>query len=189
MQSPQRAKSLVDIATLSALVVIFDYTLKFSGWKIPFPWFPTLRFDFSGIPIMLSMFLRGVQAGGMTSAVAFFAILVRSADPIGASMKAMAEFATMLGVAPFAMRSERKWKAASVAMGLVLRVVVTSGANLVVLPVVYGWKFPTAVSFLPWLGLFNSVQGSISILGGYLIYEGIAKRMPTLTGKKRAQFY
>lgn len=124
----------------------------------------------------------------MTSAVGFFAILVRSGDPIGASMKAIAEFATMLGVSPFAMRSERKWRVASVVMGLVLRVAVTSGANLAVLPVVYGWKFPAAISFLPWLGLFNSAQGSISILGGYLMYEGIAKRIPTLIMKKRTQF-
>lgn len=182
-QSGKRAKYLVDVATLSALVVVFDYALKFSGWKIPFPWFPTLRFDFSGIPIMLSMFLYGVQAGGMTSAVAFFAILVRSGDPVGASMKAIAEFATMLGVVPFAMRSERNWRALSVAIGIMLRVAVTSVANLVVLPVVYGWKFLASISFLPWLGLFNGIQGSISILGGYVIYEGIAKRIPALTRK------
>ncbi len=177
----RRTVSLVGTAILSALVVVFDYTLKFSGWKIPFPWSTFLKFDLTGIPIVLSMLLYGLRVGGMTSAVAFLAIVVRSSgDFVGASMKALAEFATILGMAPFVRRIGGIEKAISFILGLVVRIAVMSLANLVVLPAAWGWEFTAAVLFLPLLGVFNAMQGLLSISGGYLIYEAIARRVPTL---------
>ena len=76
---------------LAALVVVFDYTLKFSGLKIPFPWLPFLKFDFTGVPITLSLLLYGLSSGATTSILACLAILVRSGDLVGATMKAIAE--------------------------------------------------------------------------------------------------
>ena len=90
--------TLASIAVLGALVVVFDYSLKFSGFKIPFPWLPFLKFDFTGIPIVLSAIIHGLGAGTITSAVAFLAILARSGDVVGASMKGLAEFSTVLGM-------------------------------------------------------------------------------------------
>jgi len=46
--------TLAGTATLSALVVILDYALKYSNLKIPFPLLPYLRFDFTGIPVIIS---------------------------------------------------------------------------------------------------------------------------------------
>jgi riboflavin transporter FmnP len=79
--------TLAKIAVLSALVVVFDYSLKFSGLKIPFPWLPFLKFDFTGIPIVLSTLIIDLGGGTITSIVAFLAILVRSGDAIGASKR------------------------------------------------------------------------------------------------------
>lgn len=173
----KKTTSLVGIAILGALVVIFDYTLKFSGMKIPFPWLPMLKFDFTGIPIVLSMLLYGLRAGSMTSGVACLAILIRSGDVIGATMKAIAELATILGMAPFAMRKGKTGRIISFASGLTIRVLVMSIFNLIVLPAAYGWQFIAAVFFLPWLGIFNVIQGLLSIFGGYLIHEAIIRRI------------
>jgi len=183
----QRTTKLVGTAVLGALVVVFDYTLKFSGWKIPFPWLPILKFDFTGIPIVLSLLLYGLRSGAATSAVAFLAIVFRSGDFVGASMKALAEFSTILGMAPFKNRTGRLGKAFSLVFGLVARVAVTSLLNVIVLPVFYRYTFLATVLLLPLMGVFNVMAGCISIFSGYLIYEAMARRAllkssPTTSG-------
>ena len=179
----RRTTTVVGTAVLGALVLVFDYTLKFSGWKIPFPWFPQLKFDFTGIPIVLSLFMYGLPSGATTSSIAFLAILLRSGDPIGASMKAVAEFSTILGMTPFINKTGRIGKSMSIALGLVLRVVTMSLFNLVVLPIYYSAYYPTflaAVLLLPLLGAFNVIAGSISIFGGFSIHEAMVRRIPSI---------
>jgi len=182
---PERRRSIfiARVAILSALVVIFDYTMKFSGWKIPFPWLPFLRFDFTGIPIVLSFLLLGLTSGATTSAVAFIAILVRSGKAVDALMKAMAEFSTVLGMA-LGLRFKKIGKPASYALGIVSRIFFTTLANLVVLPSYQGIPFELTVQLSPLLGAFNVLQGSLSILGGYVIYEALIRRIPSLATRK-----
>jgi len=183
--SERRSIFVARVAILSALVVIFDYTMKFSGWKIPFPFPPLtfLRFDFTGIPIVLSFLLLGLTPGAATSSVAFIAILVRSGKAVDALMKAMAEFSTVLGMA-LGLRLKKVGKPASYALGILLRVLVTTLANLVVLPSYQGMPFELTVQLSPLLGAFNVLQGSLSILGGYVIYEALIRRIPSLATRK-----
>jgi len=181
---PERGSIFIArVAILSALVVIFDYTMKFSGWKIPFPWLPFLRFDFTGVPIVLSFLLLGLTPGATTSSVAFIAILVRSGKPVDALMKAMAEFSTVLGMA-LGLRFKKIGKPASYALGIASRVLVTTLANLVVLPSYQGIPFEMTVQLSPLLGAFNVLQGSLSVLGGYVIYEALIRRIPSLATRK-----
>jgi riboflavin transporter FmnP len=177
-------RTLTGTAVLGALVVVFDYTMKFSGLKIPFiPPLQFLHFDFTGIPIVLSLLLFDLMPGGITtSAVAFFAILVRSGNPVGPLTKALAEFSTIFGVA-----LGLKWfksltkftKSMSCVLGIVLRCVIMFFANLAIQPVYYGTPFMAVLLLSPLVGLFNAIQGSISILGGYLIYEAFLRRTPS----------
>jgi len=181
----RRTIFIARVAILSALVVIFDYTMKFSGWKITFPIPPLqfLRFDFTGVPIVLSILLLGLTPGATTSSVAFIAILVRSGKPVDALMKAMAEFSTVLGMA-LGLRFKKIGKPASYALGIASRVLVTTLANLVVLPSYQGIPFEMTVQLSPLLGVFNILQGSLSILGGYIIYEALIRRIPSLATRK-----
>jgi riboflavin transporter FmnP len=179
----QRTTTIAGTAVLGALVLVFDYALKFSGLKIPFPWFPSLKFDFTGIPIVLSLYMYGLYSGATTSSIAFLAILLRSGDLIGASMKAIAEFSTILGMAPFISKSSRIGKSMSIILGLIFRVVAMSLFNSAVLPIFYSAYYPTFIAvilFLPLLGAFNIVAGSISIFGGFLIREALVKRIPSI---------
>lgn len=168
-------------ATMGALVVVFDYGLKFSGLKIPFPWLPFLKFDFSGIPIVLAMLLCGLTSGTTTCAVAFLGILARSGDVIGASMKAVAEFSTILGMAPFYTRGQdKRWRVMGMALGITLRILTMSLANLWILPTFYRFPFEAAVALLVPIAAFNAVQGGISIIGGWTLYQAAVWRMPSL---------
>jgi riboflavin transporter FmnP len=176
-------KKLTGTALLAALVVVFDYTLKFSGLKIPFPWMPTMKFDFTGVPIALSLLMYGLPSAFTTSLVAFIAIVARSGDVVGASMKFAAEFSTALGLAigMKLMRGplKRLGKGLGGSLGILLRVAVMSLANIIVLPIYYGIPESVAYGMLPLIAIFNVAQGVVTILLGVFLYEAVKKRFPT----------
>jgi riboflavin transporter FmnP len=180
MKSGKTAR-LAGTTILAALTVVFDYALKFSGLKIPFPWATFLKFDFTGIPIVLALLLYGLSSGRATSLVACIAIIARSGDVISATSKAIAEFATVSGMAVGLRLSGRYKKSISVIAGVTLRIAVMSVSNLIILPSYYGMPYSVAVSLLPVIGAFNAVQGGMTVLVGYGLYEAYVRRVPTQT--------
>ncbi len=166
---------------LAALVIVFDYSLKFSGLKIPFPWMPSMKFDFTGVPIVLSLLMYGLPSALTTSLVAFVGILARSGDIIGASMKFVAEFATVLGLwlgmKIAAKLSQPVKQGSGLTVGLGLRVATMSVANIIVLPL-YGYPQPIVYGMLPLVATFNVASGTLTILLGAFLYEAIRRRFP-----------
>ncbi len=170
-------------AILAALVVVFDYALKFSGLKIPFPWMPTLKFDFTGIPILLSFLMYGLPAAFTTSLIALFAIVVRSGDFVSASMKALSEFTTVLGFAsgvwvcnkfslPIIQERGLSWF-----FGVTLRIIVMGVANLIVLPIFYGMSQEFVYASIPLTAAFNLLQGSLGIILASFLHEAVGRRI------------
>lgn len=171
------SKALAGTAILAVLVIVLDYTMKYSGLKIPFPWLPILKFDFTGIPIVLSLLLFDFNSGIFTSMVAFTAILSRSGDFIGSSMKAFAELSTISGIS-IALKVVPKFpKSASLILGVSTRCLIMFVLNLVVLPEYYNMSFPVAIGISPLIVVFNAIQGSINILCGYSIYNATKRRI------------
>jgi riboflavin transporter FmnP len=170
---------LTGTAILSALVIVFDYTLRYSGLKIPFPWYPTLKFDFTGIPIALSLFLYGFPSSAMTSLVAGLGIVARSGNVISATMKVAAEVSTVFGL--HIGRRFNSSKYVSWAIGLASRVLVMSLVNLYVLPNIYGVPMQATIGLLPLIGFFNLIQGAITVGMGYFLFEAVKSRLPGWT--------
>lgn len=179
VRSDRRTVRLTGTAILAALVVFFDYSLKFSGLKIPFPWLPFLKFDFTGVPIALSLLLYGLPSGATTSIVAFLAITFRSYKPVDALIKAIAEFSTILGIAIGLHLPQRYRRGVSLVFGVTLRIAVMSLTNIIVLPTYKGIPYAVTLNLLPMIGVFNAIQGSITVLIGYLLYEAYIRRVPT----------
>jgi riboflavin transporter FmnP len=179
-------KTISKVAVFGALVVVFDYSLKFSGFKIPYPWLPFLKFDFTGIPIILSTLILGFEGGTITSTIAFLAILVRSGDVVGASMKGLAEFSTVFGmfVSLKWLKDKRLMIYACFTFGCISRAVVMIIANLVILPTVYGLPMSITIGYTAGIAGFNIIQGLISIFGGELLYEALKNRVPSLISKE-----
>jgi len=171
---------------LSSLVVVLDYSIKFSGLKIPFPWLPFLKFDFTGIPIVLSVLIISLNAGAVTSIVAFLAILVRSGDIVGASMKAFAEFSTVLG---FFIGSKipggrsKLSRIFSYTLGCTARILVMFVSSIPVFTLYYGMPLDATLAISPMVAVFNLIHGFLSIFGGNLLYEALKRRMPSLVSK------
>jgi riboflavin transporter FmnP len=186
--NPKRSTTIIaQTAILGALVVVFDYVMKFSGFKIIFPPLSYLKFDFTGIPIVLSFLLIGLGSGAATSTVAMLAILARSGDVVGASMKALAEFSTILGmsIGMVVFKKDLKLsKPASFFTGCMARVIIMAIANLVILPLYASMTFEAVLLATPLTAVFNLIQGLLGIFGGYLIYEALKLRIPSLIKKK-----
>jgi len=174
---------LTGTATLAAMVIMFDYTLKYSGLKIPFPWMPFLKFDFTGVPIVVALLLYGLPSATTTSLVASLGIIARSGDPIGGAMKGIAELSTVAGMATgllLARKTSQKGyisKGISLVTGLIFRVIAMSAWNLIVVPAYHGIPYSAVLGMLPLIGLFNAMQGSISILLGHTLHEAYTRRV------------
>jgi len=181
-----RATVVARIAVLSALLVVLDYAMKFSGSKIPFPWLPFLKFDFTGIPIMLSVLMIDLSAGAATSIVAFLAILVRSGDIVGASMKALAEFSTVLGFYlgdKILRRETKRRRLFSYFFGCIMRILIMFPSAISVFTLYYGMPLNVTLAISPLVGIFNLIHGSLSMFGGVLLYEALRRRVPSLVSK------
>lgn len=175
---------LTGTAILAALVLVFDYTLKYSGLKIPFPWFPDLKFDFTGVPIALSLLMYGLPSATTTSLVAGLGILARSGNLISALMKTAAELSTVVGfwlglyLARVSSVEGFRSRIAAYSGGLLCRVVVMSVSNIIVLPNFWGVPLEVAYGLMPLIAGFNVAQGLISLgLGSYL-FDAVEKRLP-----------
>ena len=175
---------LAGTAALSSLAIVFDYALKYSNLKIPFPWLPYLKFDFTGIPIVISALLFGLIPGMFTSAVASVAILARSGDILGSTSKGLAEFSTIIGML-IGLRMFRRFRAVtSISIGLASRVLIMTLVNLafvytglLLIPSSYKQAASTWVLIV---GIFNLAEGAISAVGGYVVFEAIETRAPSL---------
>jgi riboflavin transporter FmnP len=174
-------------AILGAAVAVLDVTFKMAGLKIPFPLFPDLKFDVLGIPMLLAYFLFGFLSGIFTCGIAFLSITLRSGQFFSDFMKFLAEFVTIIGVyvvlkARKQSFTEKKWKFLSIISGISLRVAVMDLANVLLLPVFTAfYETPAAVIIIvPFISLFNAIQGAVSIFGGYLLYESVIGRLPSL---------
>ncbi len=183
----RRSVFIAGTALLGAVVAVLDVTFKMAGLKIPFPLFTDLKFDVLGIPMLLAYFLFGSLSGIFTCGIAFLSITLRSGQFFSAFMKFLAEFVTMVGVyvvlkARKPSSSEKKWKIFSMISGIALRVAVMDVANVLLLPVFTAfYKTPAAVIIIvPFISMFNAIQGAVSIFGGYLLYESVIRRLPSL---------
>jgi riboflavin transporter FmnP len=174
-------RTLAGTIVLAALVVVFDYAMRYSGLKIPFPWFPTLKFDFTGIPIVLSLLLYGLVPGAFTSAIAVLAILARSGNIVSSFMKGLAEFSTVLGMFLGLKIAKRFKLPAAYFLGISTRVIVMTIANLALIYMGFLRYGDALLIFVLLTGVFNAIQGTISIVCGYLIYAAVKRRVPALT--------
>lgn len=177
----RRSVFFAGTAILGAVVVVLDVGVRL---KVPFPPLAFIKFDVLGIPMMLSYFLFGFVSGLITSLVAWLSISSR--DPFSGFMKFAAELSTIVGVY-IVLRARNPgnvwWKILAMISGVFVRVVVMAIANIVLLPVFmpgYYATYNAVVVLVPLISLFNAIQGAISVFGGFLFYEAVVIRLPSL---------
>jgi len=167
-------RRITGTAIMAALVILFDYTLRYSGLKIIFPWYPNLKFDFTGIPITLSLLLYGYPSAATTSLVAGLGILARSGNMVSSTMKTLAE---LLQVTGLSLGKYEKKPLLEGVIGIACRVVGMTAVNLLILPKAYGLPHRAVISLLPLIALFNTLQGILNIAISTYLYTATKRRL------------
>ncbi|MBC7129699.1 hypothetical protein H5T51_00575 [Candidatus Bathyarchaeota archaeon] len=141
---------------------------------IVFPIYPRIEWDFSEIPVMLSLFLCGPVYGVYTCLIGCSIIFLRG-NFTGGIFKVIAELATIAGYVIL-----RRGFAFDAFKATLSRVAVMTVVNYYLLPLFYG-KYGTtpeiALALLAPIAVFNTTQALINIFPAYAIYKQVAAKI------------
>jgi riboflavin transporter FmnP len=192
---------------LSAIFSALAIMLTMINITIPFPLLPYLKFDFSEIPVTMAFFLIGPQYALLSTAIYWVVLTIRAGDILGPAMKGAAVASMILGLwaaSKVTNGSKAKGIKSLITSGLVigglLRVVVLSLFNYVVLTVIapfwldyatglvalLGLPTATASQTIIWVllltGLYNFLHTALSMIPSVFITEATINRVPNLAG-------
>lgn len=162
-------------STLGALSAMLEYQPGLP-FDIPFPLYPRITWDFTGIPMMISLFLCGPLCGIYTCLIGCSIIFFRG-NIIGGIFKLLAELATLIGYAVF-----RRKFVIDTLKAILSRVSVMTLVNYYLLPLFYRMPPETAAALLMPIAAFNLTQALINIVPAYAIYRTINKIYPSKPG-------
>lgn len=163
-----KTKAVAAASLLGALAALWEI-MPGPPFDIPFPVYPKISWDLTGVPIMVSVLFYGPIAGIYTSLIGCSIIFLRGNVP-GGVFKLLAELATLLGFA--LLKRNIVWKSV---LAIASRVVVMTVANYYLLQLFYRIPEPVVVGLLAPIALFNVTQALINIIPAYLVYSRIAK--------------
>lgn len=155
-------------SALGGLAAVFE-ALPFD---VPFPPYPRITFDPSGIPIVLSLLMTGFIPSVYTTLIGASMIFYRG-NIFGGIFKIIAELSTLVGLQALI---KKKIYLSSIS-SLATRITIMTVANYFLLPLFYGLPLKIVVPLLPLIAIFNLIQGALNIGIAYIIYVRIP---PTL---------
>jgi len=154
---------------LGALAALWEI-IPGPPFDIPFPIYPRISWDLTGIPMMISLLFYGPIAGVYTSLIGCSIIFLRGNVP-GGIFKLVAELATLLGFVLL-----KKSIVLKSAFAVTSRVVAMTVANYFLLQLFYKMPEPVVAGLLVPIAIFNVTQALINIIPAYLIYLRISKK-------------
>ncbi len=138
-------------------------------FDIPFPLYPKISWDLTGIPMMISLLLYGPLSAVYTCMIGCSIIFIRG-NVFGGVFKLVAELATLLGFAVI-----RKNVVLKSATAILSRVTVMTIANYYLLPAFYKMPEPVVLGLLAYIGVFNLTQALIIIVPAFIVFWRITK--------------
>ena len=134
-------------------------------FDIPFPLYPRVTWDITGIPIMISLLLYGPFCAVYTCLVGGSIIFIRG-NVSGGFFKVIAELSTLLAYA-----SIKRGLMTKSAVAAASRVAVMTVTNYYLLQFFYKMPEVVVVGLLPVLAVFNLTQALINIIPAYFIHK------------------
>jgi riboflavin transporter FmnP len=163
-----KAREIAAASLLGALAALWEI-IPGPPFDIPFPLYPQISLDLTGIPMMISLLSYGTVPGVYTSLIGCSIIFLRG-NISGGIFKLVAELATLLGFVLL-----KNGMIAKSLLAITFRVAVMTVANYFLLPFFYSMPVSYAVGLLVPIAIFNLVQALINIIPAYLIYLRISK--------------
>jgi len=171
--------------TLTVVFAALAIVLEILPIDIPFPIYPKLTIDITGLPLLLTLYLVDLQSATIATIITGIAIALprppfKVANPYGAFFKSTAELSTLIGVwitRRFWDSSEKKMVACSLVGGLTARSIAMSVITYIFLPIFYSLPQEVAFSLIPVVIAFNVVQATINIMLAYIVLKAVEKRV------------
>jgi len=163
-----KAREVTAASLLGALAALWEI-IPGPPFDIPFPLYPQISLDLTGIPMMISLLSYGTIPGVYTSLIGCSIIFLRGNVP-GGIFKLVAELSTLLGFVLL-----KRGIVVKSVLAVTSRVVVMTMVNYLLLPFFYSMPESVTVSLLVPIALFNVIQAAINIIPAYLIYLRISK--------------
>ena len=167
-----KAREVAATSLLGALAALWEI-IPGPPFDIPFPLYPQISLDLTGIPMMISLMSYGTIPGIYTSLIGCSIIFLRG-NVAGGVFKLVAELATLLGFVLL-----KKGIIAKSVLAITSRVAVMTAANYFLLPFFYRMPESTVVGLLVPIAIFNVIQALVNIIPAYLIYLRISKSKKT----------
>ncbi|RLE72324.1 MAG: hypothetical protein DRJ45_02045 [Thermoprotei archaeon] len=174
----RKAMKVSFIAVFSAMASV----LEVFPLDLPFPLFPKLTFDPTGIPLTLAQYMFGltisIPSTIITGIVIALPRIFKPPNPIGGFFKVCAETSTLIGI----FLTKRFWKNSmyrlilSIIGGSFLRTIVMTIINLIFLPIFYGIPEKIVLNILWLIAVFNIIQAIINIVFADILYRALEKR-------------
>jgi riboflavin transporter FmnP len=161
-------REIAAASMLGALSALWE-VIPGPPFDIPFPVYPRISWDLTGIPIMISLFFYGPLCSVYTCLIGCSIIFLRG-NVAGGTLKLIAELATLLGFALL-----RKGVVLNSIAAVVSRVTTMTIANYCLLPLFYRIPKSVVVGLLASIALFNATQALINIIPAYLVCLRIIK--------------
>jgi riboflavin transporter FmnP len=162
------AREIAAASMLGALSALWEI-IPGPPFDIPFPIYPKISWDLTGIPIMISLLFYGPLCSVYTCLIGCSIIFLRGNIP-GGTFKLIAELATLLGFVLL-----RKGVVLNSTVAIISRVVAMTIANYYLLQLFYKMPQTVVVGLLAPIALFNVTQALVNIVPSYLIYLRIKK--------------
>jgi len=167
-----RTKRLVTLGVMAALSVL----LSLANWPI-FPAAPFLRYEAADVPVLIAGFALGPGPGlVVTLVMAVLMALITGLDGmVGALMHFLATGA-LVGTASLVYRRYHTRGGAVVALvcGTLAMTVLMPVANLMLMPVLYGYTRAQVLSIMWVLVAFNALKAGINSALTFLVYKRVS---------------
>jgi riboflavin transporter FmnP len=163
-----KTREVAAASLLGALAALWEI-IPGPPFDIPFPLYPRISWDLTGVPMMISLLSYGAIPGIYTSLIGCSIIFLRGNIP-GGIFKLVAELATLLGFILL-----KKNIVIRSILAATLRVTVMTGTNYFLLQLFYNMPETAVVGLLVPIALFNLIQVLINIIPAYLIFMRISK--------------
>lgn len=206
-QSLPRSVIVAGTAVFSALAVM----LTIAKLVLPFPFLPYLKFDSAEIPVTFAFLLLGPIPGLLSSVIYWIILTARAGYVLGPAMKFAAVASMYVGCWAGTLLSHRVFRGRrgvksllifGSSMGIVVRVIIMSIFNLVVLLLVapsyldfaasilvkvIGLTSSSPFEVLAWTlaltAVYNAIHVVVAIIPSYIIIRALMFRTPHLIRK------
>jgi riboflavin transporter FmnP len=162
-----KPRQIAAASLLGALAALWEI-IPGPPFDVPFPIYPRISFDITGIPMMISLLFYGPISGIYTTLIGCSIIFLRGNVP-GGIFKLIAELATLLGFVLL-----KKSIILKSLLAVTSRMAVMTAVNYFLLQLFYKMPEPAAAALLIPIALFNVTQALINIIPAYLIYSRIS---------------